>query len=121
MRERRLEMARRAREREERAREVARREQEERAARGAEVGEVAGRRRRSVWVDPIFQRRKELGQYHTLVSELRRNDRRFFQEFRMSTQQWDYLLERVTPAIQRQDTFWREAISPPERLAICLR
>ena len=86
---------------------------------GREV-EVA-RGRRSVWVDPIFQLRKTLGQFHTLVTELRRNERRFKQQFRMTVEQFNFLVERVTPQIQRQDTFWREAISPAERLAICLR
>ena len=35
-------------------------------------------KKKRFWVRRIFERRKELGQYHTLVQELRFHDREYF-------------------------------------------
>ena len=73
-----------------------------------------------MWVDPLFLERKLHGAYLKIVCPLRGRPARFWEEFHMTVEQFDFILERVTPVIQRQDTFYREAISPAERLAICL-
>lgn len=31
------------------------------------------------------------------------------------------LIEKIKPAIKKQNTHWREAITPQEQLAVCLR
>lgn len=96
-------------------------EEEEERMQAREIQVARPRRRRRMWVHPLFQIRKQQGDGYHLYLELRRDEARFHLEYRMSIQQFDFLLGRVTPVIQRQDTFWREAIPPAHRLAICLR
>ncbi|KAK0147520.1 Protein ALP1-like [Merluccius polli] len=79
------------------------------------------RRRRSIWVHPTVQRRYDHGEYHRLVSELRLDEVRFQQYFRLNRTEFDELLLKVVPLITKTDTSFRSAISPGERLAICLR
>ncbi|KAK0142027.1 Protein ALP1-like [Merluccius polli] len=79
------------------------------------------RRCRSIWVHPTVQRRYDHGEYHRLVSELRLDEVRFQQYFRLNRTEFDELLLKVAPLITKTDTSFRSAISPGERLAICLR
>ena len=79
------------------------------------------RRRRSIWVHSILRTRRLHGEYHRLVQELRLDDARFQQYFRLVKTQFDHLLTKVGPRISRLDTSYRRAIGPGERLAICLR
>lgn len=62
-----------------------------------------------------------LGEFHRLVQELRSDGDRFRRYFRMTTQQFDYVLDVLSPAIARVTTNYRASISPAERLAITLR
>ena len=79
------------------------------------------RRGRSKWMRDAVREREFLGEYHRLIQELRLDDGRFYRYFRMSTTQFDGILSYVGPRIKRQDTNYRRAIIPAERLAICLR
>ena len=79
------------------------------------------RRRRSFWVHPIRRLRVDNGAHHRLVQELRLDDGLFQRYFRLNRAEFDDLLTRVGPRIARLNTSFREAISPAERLAICLR
>ena len=45
----------------------------------------------------------------------------YFRFFRMSPQRFDHLLTLVGPRIRKNDTNFKEAIPPAERLAITLR
>ncbi|KAJ8400383.1 hypothetical protein AAFF_G00397660 [Aldrovandia affinis] len=65
--------------------------------------------------------RRQHGEYHRLVQELRLDGERFQRYFRLDRAQFDELLTRVGPRITRLDTNWRSPISAAERLAICLR
>lgn len=57
-----------------------------------------------------------------LLRELREGDALFYKNFlRMAPEDFEYLLEKVTHLIKKQDTLMRKAISPAERLAITLR
>ena len=40
---------------------------------------------------------------------------------RMNEEVYTFLLQKVTPYIQRQDTNWRKAIPPDERLCVALQ
>ncbi|KAK7162422.1 hypothetical protein R3I93_006656 [Phoxinus phoxinus] len=71
---------------------------------------LRSRRRRSVWVHDILQARQQFGEYHRLVQELRLDDSRFQQYFRLDRNQFDNLLSKVGPRIERQDTNYRRAI-----------
>ena len=79
------------------------------------------RRRRRFWVHPIRRLRVDNGAYHRLVQELRLDDDMFQRYFRLNRAEFDDLLTRVGPRIARLNTSLREAISPAERLATCLR
>uniref|UniRef100_A0A667WJE6 DDE Tnp4 domain-containing protein n=1 Tax=Myripristis murdjan TaxID=586833 RepID=A0A667WJE6_9TELE len=75
---------------------------------------------RRVWVHEILTARQRLGEYN-LVQELQFHDDRFQVYFRLSREQFDTLLRRVGPSLERVTTNFRQPISPSERLAICLR
>ncbi|XP_046874020.1 uncharacterized protein LOC124466278 [Hypomesus transpacificus] len=79
------------------------------------------RRRRLFWVHPIRRLRTNNGAYHRLVQELRLDNDMFQRYFRLNRAEFDDLLTRVRPRIARLNTSFIEAISPAERLAICLR
>ena len=77
---------------------------------------------RNAWVRQIFAKREQLGEFHTLVQEMRTTDREsFFRYLRMSPERYFQLLEMVEPLIRRRDTNFRKAISADERLTLTLR
>ena len=82
--------------------------------------EERNRRRHRYWVQPILQRRGEPGAFHTLVQEFIEQNEGFRGYFRLTVPQYEYVLHRISPSLQRM-SLTREAISPPERLAIFLR
>jgi len=45
----------------------------------------------------------------------------FFEYFRMSENSFNLLLSKLEIHLKKQDTHWRKAITPKERLAVCLR
>lgn len=49
------------------------------------------------------------------------DDENFKMYYRVSRQQFDELLTMIAKDIAKSDTNFRKAISPEERLAICLR
>ena len=77
--------------------------------------------RRTCWVQPWLQRRVLLGQYDTLMNELRMEDRGGFKSFlRMDFDICVHIHERVAPRIMKR---WKNRlpISPGMKLAITLR
>nr|XP_055025796.1 uncharacterized protein LOC129412676 [Misgurnus anguillicaudatus] len=78
-------------------------------------------KRKSVWVHETLRKRRDFGEYHHLVQELRLDDVRFKAYFRMSWEQFDNLLSIVGLSITKMNTNYRESIGPAERLSICLR
>ena len=80
------------------------------------------RRRPRRWVRPWINRRRQFGAYNALMKELASEDPQSFRNFlRMDKQDFDELLLKVTPFIQKQDTNMRESITPAERLSLTLR
>ena len=80
------------------------------------------KRKHTWWFRPMLhpQLRAERGQYHTLMEELRENDRKKFKNYtRLSPD--DELLVRLTPHLQKHDTHFRKAIPPGLKLAVFLR
>jgi hypothetical protein len=79
-------------------------------------------RRPQRWIHSWIQRRQIHGAYNALMQELSTEDPKGFQNvLRMGKTDFQELLTKVTPDIQRQDTWIREAISAAERLPITLR
>ena len=74
-------------------------------------------RRSRFWVHPLNQKRRQQGDFHHLVAELRLDSQRHHQYFRMSAEQMDKLLSLVIgPEVTRQSTNYRAAIEPKQRL-----
>ncbi|XP_042207910.1 gem-associated protein 8-like [Homarus americanus] len=80
------------------------------------------KRKKGVWVREWIARRNEEGAHAKLLRELLDEDAVSYKHFlRMCPEDYDYLLEKVTPKIKRQDTHLRKAITPSERLMLTLR
>ncbi|KAH6919742.1 hypothetical protein HPB50_029270 [Hyalomma asiaticum] len=85
------------------------------------IRRIKRKRKRSMYMRPIFDRRPIFGEYHHLVSELRRNDPEYhFKYFRMTKASFDRLLEMVYPRILHPPNH-RRPIFPAERLAVTMR
>ena len=55
------------------------------------------RKRRKMWIRPIFMQRKQQGEYHNLLQEMRLSDPdSHFRYLRMSKERFDSLLVEVT-------------------------
>ena len=78
------------------------------------------RRWARAWI--YMYRRRQFRAHHTLMSELASEAPHSFTTFiRMDKQDFDELLTKVTPFIQKQDTNMRASITPAERLSLTLR
>ena len=73
---------------------------------------------RSVWVREVLLNSRKQGAYHNLVMELDNDG--FCHFFQMSRQTFNDVLAMVHPHITHQDTNFRDAIKPAERLAVTL-
>ena len=62
------------------------------------------RQRRAIWIHDTIRKRRQLGEYHHLVNELREDSFRFKMYFRMSPTVFDQLLALVGPTIQKMNT-----------------
>lgn len=74
-------------------------------------------RTKKKWVRKMFTARKSVGEFYTLFKELEDEESSFYNYFRMSQCQFYVLLTKI----QKQNTTFREAISPKEKLMVCLR
>ncbi|XP_044157454.1 protein ANTAGONIST OF LIKE HETEROCHROMATIN PROTEIN 1-like [Bufo gargarizans] len=79
------------------------------------------RRRRRYWVHPITSKRMTRGVFSVLYLELRERPETFFTYMHMTVESFDQLLQRISTRIERQDTRFRRAISPAERLMVTIR
>lgn len=80
------------------------------------------KKKRSCWVKSWLLLRPYYGQYRLVMEELRLKDVSAFKNFtRMTPDLFYWLLDKLVPRIQKQDTFWRSAIEPGVRLALTLR
>lgn len=63
----------------------------------------------------------KFGEFHHLIKELRDNEVKFKDYFRMNTNQFDHLLSLIKDDIEKKNLNYRESITAVERLAVCLR
>lgn len=79
-------------------------------------------KKKRIWVREWITRRTMQGASNNLLRELKLEDSRDYKNFlRLNEQQFEYLLEKVTPKISKQDTSMREALSSRIKLEIVLR
>ncbi|CAK1595924.1 unnamed protein product [Parnassius mnemosyne] len=84
-----------------------------------EATTVKSKRRFSV--HPTWQKREQEGKYHTLYKELLDDETQFYMYFRMTKECFALLENKPSPHLHKKDTFMKRAITPRERLAVCLR
>lgn len=78
-------------------------------------------KQRRIWVHDILLKRHIEGEYITLYKQLSDHEEKFFKYFRMSKFQFNELLLKIKITIRKKNTRFRKAISPREKLAVCLR
>ena len=76
---------------------------------------------RKLWIHSINQKRPFLGEFHHLFPDLEEDPRKFFQYFRISRLKFYELLDIIRSDILYKNTKFHKAVSPEERLAVCLR
>lgn len=77
---------------------------------------------RKIWVSDFLQTRSDRGFFVDLNGMLRNGNPKLYENFvRMNSDDFDVLLNLVTPLIEKQDTTFRSSISAAERLALTLR
>ena len=96
-------------------------------AHAAAIGQIAvaaqrrAARPKRVWVKAWIARRPAFGWYENLMVELEIEDPPAFTNLlRMEPAMFHEMVDRLTPLIQKQDTFFRKALCPGLRLAITL-
>ena len=79
------------------------------------------KRKHQYWVRPIFCERKDKGEFHKLVLEMKLCDAElFFKYFRMLPTRFEERLEFVSPLLVKNCRN-REPVSPEQRLSVTLR
>jgi hypothetical protein len=78
-------------------------------------------KKKHMWAHKCFRSRKSEGEYWNLYKELADEQMKFYQYFRMSNHQFNYLLQKIEKDLKKKNTTFREAISPVEKLATRLR
>lgn len=76
---------------------------------------------RVFWVHHINARREEVGLFYTLFNDLRNDENKFLNYFRMSSASFDKLHGKLKDKLQRENTQFRNCIQPIEMLSITLR
>ena len=76
---------------------------------------------RDFWVHPINENRYIKGEFYSLYQELRQYPEKFFRWYRMSMEQFDFLLGKLKPGLQKQNNNYRNSICAEERLFVTLR
>ena len=82
---------------------------------------AVGNKRERKWVHEVDMKRREFGEFHHLMKQLRQDEVKFKEYFRMSSNQFEQLLSLIKDDIEKKEVNYRESISAEERLALCLR
>ena len=77
--------------------------------------------RRMMWVHPINEMRMDKGEFYVLYPDLHHFPPKFFNMYRMSVPEFDALLKKVAPKLQKKWTIMCEPLSPEQKLIITLR
>ncbi|XP_031342315.1 uncharacterized protein LOC116170224 [Photinus pyralis] len=79
------------------------------------------KRRNLFWIHPIHTRRPVFGSFNHLFPDLLNDPKKFYNYFRMSPDLFFQLRNLIAERIRKENTNYRAAISPEERLAVFLR
>ncbi|KAK4311971.1 hypothetical protein Pmani_016562 [Petrolisthes manimaculis] len=82
---------------------------------------VKKKHHRQFWTHPINSTRFLQGEFFVLYENLKADDSKFFNYFRMSYPTFQELLARVTDVIKLQDTNMRPSIPPEEAVVLTIR
>jgi hypothetical protein len=87
----------------------------------SEEEQKKNRKRRRFWVHNICKERMIHGEFQSLYPDLLEDKANFFEYFRMTYGKFMTLLYMLGPNLSKENTSFREAVGPKERLALCLR
>ena len=76
---------------------------------------------RKVWIHPLNVERSSKGEFYRLYLDQWHFLEKFFENYHMSTHQFDEILYKIDPLVWKKDTNFRRAITPEEKLALTLR
>jgi len=79
------------------------------------------RRHRRWWIKPIIRLRQNEGTRQVLLSKTPSDGFYYEQYLRMSKENFNWLLTKISARIEKSDTRFRQAISPAEKLSVTLR
>jgi len=82
---------------------------------------AVGNKREWKWVHDVNMKRREFGEFHHLMKQLRQDKVKFKEYFRMSNNHFEHLLSLIKDDIEKKEVNYGESISAEERLALCLR
>ena len=82
---------------------------------------AVGNKRERKWVHEVNMKRREFGEFHHLMKQLRQDEVKFKEYFQMSSNQVVQLLSLIKDDIEKKEVNYRESISAEEQLALCLR
>ena len=77
-------------------------------------------KRKKCWVNDILAKRKEFGEFNHLYDDLKKDEKKFFDYYRMNQDTFNYILDAIREPIKKMSNF-RDTISPEERLSVTLR
>ena len=76
---------------------------------------------REFWVHPWLSQRSMYGTFHSLFQELRRDGKSFKEILRMDESQFEYLVDKISAKLTKEDTVMRQCIKPHEMVCVALR
>jgi hypothetical protein len=79
------------------------------------------RRRHRWWIKPIIRQRHNEGTTHVLLSKTPSDGFYYEDYFRMSKENFNFLLTKISTRIEKPDTHFRRPISPADKLSVTLR
>lgn len=87
-----------------------------------EEQEVLHRRQRKVWAREWLLRRQDFGEYYKLLEELHREDPSGYKNYmRITPDLFHEMVERLSPYLEKKETFMRKPLEVGLKLAVTLR
>jgi len=75
---------------------------------------AVGNKRERKWVHKVNEKRREFGEFHHLMKQLRQDEVKFKEYVRMSSNQFEQLLPLIKDDIEKNEANYRESISAEE-------